>query len=312
MRPNRRPAVIGVLMVVTASAGTLSAQNKNGVSPQVISLPSGPGSIQGLGESFQPQLNTGGGSYPVPLQLPAGPAEHKPDLSLQYHTGQGNSCLGLGWRLSGPMRITRNTDNGIPLYVDSSNGLDDDFDGTVDNPEELDRFTGSDMEELVPLQDDTFRGETEGGFIRYERLKTGGWLAHAKDGTRLEFGTTASARIEEAGREYSWLVERVVDLNGNETTYSYMTHPDSPGQRYCREIRWARPDQFYAAVLSYDTGRPDVFSDFRSGFEVRTGLRLSRIDVISQGVPPSPGALVGDFNEDGVPDSLPNGGHGSP
>ena len=57
---------IGALYLYTALAwfaiGALHAIDKNGVAPQAISLPSGPGSIQGLGESFQPQLNTGSGS----------------------------------------------------------------------------------------------------------------------------------------------------------------------------------------------------------------------------------------------------------
>ena len=51
--PVRTAVCAGVLFAVNA---TLAA-DKNGVSPQVISLPSGPGSVQGLGESFQPQLN---------------------------------------------------------------------------------------------------------------------------------------------------------------------------------------------------------------------------------------------------------------
>jgi len=39
--------------------------DKSGVSPQVISWPSGPGSIEGIGESFEPDLSTGTASYPV-------------------------------------------------------------------------------------------------------------------------------------------------------------------------------------------------------------------------------------------------------
>ena len=37
----------------------LFAADKSGVSPTTISLPKGPGSVEGLGESFQPTLNTG-------------------------------------------------------------------------------------------------------------------------------------------------------------------------------------------------------------------------------------------------------------
>src|SRR5262245_28265023 len=114
-----------VAAVMSFEAGVEGfAADKNGVSPQVISLPSGPGSIQGLGESFQPQLNSGSGSYSVPLKLPTGPAGFAPSLALQYHTGNANGCLGLGWKLSGPTMISRNMDDGLPLYVDAANGLD--------------------------------------------------------------------------------------------------------------------------------------------------------------------------------------------
>lgn len=293
-------AFTGIWLI--AWGGALAA-DKNGVSPQVISLPSGPGSIQGLGESFQPQLNSGSGTFSVPVQLPAGPTGFAPGLSLDYHTGQGNGCVGIGWKLSGPTMISRNMDHGLPFYIDGPNGIDDDFDGTVDNPEEIDRFSGVNLEELVPLADGSLRSETEGSFVRYQRAGPG-WEIREKDGTVHEFGMNSGARLENNGRTFAWLLERTRDLNGNAAEYQYMADAGSPGQKYLREVRWARPEAFYAAVLAYDSLRPDVYADFRSGFEIRTGLRLARIDVIAQGIPPSPLALVGDFNGDGVTDSL--------
>src|SRR5262245_30755219 len=102
-----------VVLLTALTAGALPAADKNGVSPQAISLPSGPGSIQGLGESFQPQLNTGGASYTIPLALPGGTAGHTPSLVLSYDSGAANGCLGLGWTLSGAVSVTRNTDAGV-------------------------------------------------------------------------------------------------------------------------------------------------------------------------------------------------------
>lgn len=285
-------------------AWTISqAADKNGVSPQVISLPSGPGSIQGLGESFQPQLNSGSGAFSIPIQLPSGPTGFAPGLSLNYHTGNGNGIIGIGWKLSGPTMISRNMDQGLPFYIDGPNGIDDDFDGTIDNPEEIDRFSGVDLEELLPLADGSLRSENESSFSRYRRVGDG-WLLQERSGIQHEFGNTGSARLENNARRFAWLLQRTTDTNGNAAEYSYNTASGSPGQKYLREVRWARPQAFYAAVFTYDSSRPDVHADFKSGFEVRTGLRLTRIDVIAQGLPPSPTALVGDFNEDGIPDSL--------
>ena len=107
----RRALMVPAICIVLSARGW--AADKNGVSPQTISLPSGPGSIQGLGESFQPQLNSGSGSYAIPLKLPKGPGGFAPGLTLQYHTGNGNGILGIGWKLSGPTMVSRNIDDGL-------------------------------------------------------------------------------------------------------------------------------------------------------------------------------------------------------
>ena len=122
------------------------ADDKNGVSPNTISLPEGPGSIEGLGEAFQPMLNTGSARYQVKIPLPAGINGNTPQLSLQYDSGQGNGPLGIGWTF-GPGSISRQTDKGIPRYVDGPNNLDDDHDGEIDETDEMDRFVGPDREE---------------------------------------------------------------------------------------------------------------------------------------------------------------------
>src|SRR6059058_3913276 len=70
------------------------AADKSGVGPNSISLPKGPGSIEGLGESFQPSLNTGTANSGVALKLPPGVAGHAPSLSLAYEGGGANGPLG--------------------------------------------------------------------------------------------------------------------------------------------------------------------------------------------------------------------------
>ena len=292
-----------VLALVSAATGRLSPADKNGVSPQAISLPTGPGSIQGLGESFQPQLNTGSGSYSVKLEVPKGTGGHQPSLTLSYNTGSSNGCLGLGWSLSGLSAVSRSTDEGVPRYVDGPNSKDDDLDGVLDNPQELDQFAGMDQEELVQLDDGSFRSENESSFLRYVRVGAG-WEARSKDGTVYEFGKTAAARIEDTGRVFKWLIERVTDLDGNSIEYSYVADASSPGQKYCRVIRWGQPAAFFAAVLSYEGPRPDVIVDYRAAFEVRTALRLVRIDIMSQGIAAASGSVTGDLNGDGTPDAL--------
>ena len=284
-------------------APRLQGDDKNGVSPQAVSLPSGPGSIQGLGESYQPQLNTGAGTYSLKIDLPTGTGGTVPELSLGYNTGSPNGALGIGWSLSGLSMICRNTDEGVPLYVDGPNGVDDDRNGVVDNPEEIDAISGIDYEEVVRLADGSFRSESEGSFVRYERLGDG-WVARAKNGTRFLYGLTPQARVEDSGRVFQWCLERFEDRNGNAIDYEYMADPNGSAQTYPRRIRWGQPDAYFAVVFTYEAGRPDVFTSYRSGFEITTSRRLARIDVISHGVPPHATALRRDFDGDGRADAL--------
>src|SRR5262249_36614238 len=82
-----------------------------------ISLPKGGGALQGIGEKFSPDLQTGTGNFTLPLGLPAGRNGLQPQLSLAYSTGSGNGPFGLGWSLSVP-GVTRKTSHGIPWYDD--------------------------------------------------------------------------------------------------------------------------------------------------------------------------------------------------
>ena len=286
-----------------SAAPSLLAIDKNGVAPQAISLPAGPGSIQGLGESFQPQLNTGSGATAIRLALPRGPGGIVPDVSLVYNSGAGNGSLGLGWSLSGMLSVRRSTDRGVPYYVDASDGADNDNDGQIDNPEELDTFTGAQGEELVTLPDGSFRAENESTFLRYARIGAG-WEARSRDGRRYLFGLAQEARIEESGRVFEWCLERVEDPNGNVVEYEYGADPASPAQKHLTGVRWGGPQAYVAIVLSYETGRADVVTSYRSGFELKTSLRLRGVDVISHGLPASLGASTADFDGDGKSDTL--------
>src|SRR5215213_2313798 len=91
------------------------AADKSAVGPSAISLPKGPGSIEGLGESFQPSLNTGTAKYGVGMQVPPGTAGQTPGVGLSYEGGGGNGPLGIGWTLPHAYVQVR-TDKGSPTY----------------------------------------------------------------------------------------------------------------------------------------------------------------------------------------------------
>ena len=305
--------MIPICLVTVVSSLSL-ADDKNGVSPNTISLPSGPGSIEGLGESFQPMLNTGTAKYAVGLALPAGAAGHAPQLSLNYESGFGDGPVGIGWKF-GPGSVHRQTDKGIPRYVDGPNGLDDDHDGDLDELDELDRFIGLEDEELVQLADGTFRARIEGTFIRYQRVKDAThdhWVAHLKDGTKLVFGSTPQARVtdQSGSKIFKWLLEKSTDANGNVIEFYYRSFRWADNQKYLEEIRYGPGaplpgsgwPAFYFVYCTYED-RPDWRKDFRSGFPIKTAKRLKQINVGIQGVFPEH-CLEGDWNSDGAPDAL--------
>ncbi len=59
----------------------------------IISAPKGGGALQGIGETFSPDLFTGVGNFNVPLSLPSGRNGFQPNLSLKYSTGNGTAPL---------------------------------------------------------------------------------------------------------------------------------------------------------------------------------------------------------------------------
>ncbi len=298
--------------------GAFAANEKDGVSPTVVSRPTGPGSIQGLGESFEPMLNTGTAKYTVPIVVPGASAGSTPVLNLSYDGGFENGPMGFGWKLFG-RQVKRQVDRGVPLYQE---------------PESLDTFLAMDGTELVQLRGDAeanqdyFLSRLEASFVRYRRLTSEAqpevfwWEARAKDGRKFEFGLSDGGRIFQPPSEsptgrariFSWLLERETDLNGNviEYRYSDLGRPESH-QKYLVEMRYGpalraemREESYAFVVFDYEV-RPDAFTDCRSGFEVKTAHRLTVITVGVTGAisNDNPNCRVGkDLNGDGQGDEL--------
>lgn len=199
--PRQRCTLLFICIIhvlfITLWAIPSSGEDKNGVSPNTISLPSGPGSVEGLGESFQPMLNTGSARYSVSIALPPGTAGNAPSLTLQYNSGLGFSAIAPGWSY-GPGSISRRVDRGIPRYVDGPNGINDDSDNQIDEADETDIFLGPDGEELVSMGSDEYRARIEGSFARFRRLGQG-WQVDLKIPQRIvSFVATSFPTIKSA------------------------------------------------------------------------------------------------------------------
>ncbi len=283
--PMRRFVAVS-LLALTTCVTCVHAQtpDKSGVSPSVISLPSGPGSIEGLGESFEPQLNTGTSTYSVGIDVPPGRAGFQPSLALSYNSGLGNSFVGIGWTLAIP-DIRRQTDKGFPDY----------------NSQDTFLFQG---EELVPLSDGFYRCENESGFQRFQPIDTNGdgafeaWEMVERNGVRHTFGrfrgeeSRWSAVVHPAppsgagdqpfDQTYCWRLDRSTDLHGNRIEYEYTL---GIGKLYPVRITYSHTENRYHEILFDYEERPDVFDDYRPTFSSRIDRRLSEIVVRSLGKP---------------------------
>ena len=266
------------LTVLSQQAG-----DKSGVKPSVISLPSGPGSIEGLGESFEPQLNTGASTYRVPLELPPGRNGLAPELALSYNSGLGNSFLGIGWNLEIP-QIRRQTDKGFPEYHFRDTFI----------------FRG---EELVPLSNGDYRCENESGFQRFRVIdsnqdqKIDAWEMTEPNGTVHLFGRYRgeegrwSAVVhpdapDTAGesphdRTYCWALDSTIDLHGNRVDYSYAR---GIGKLYPSQISYShsKDNQVAHRIFFNYQSRDDNFDDYRPTFSSLIDRRLAEI-VIGSG-----------------------------
>jgi RHS repeat-associated protein len=260
-------------------------------SSSVISLPKGGGALHGIGEKFSPDLHTGTGNFTVPISLPAGRNGFQPQLNLVYSTGNGNGPFGLGWGLSIP-GVIRKTWKKIPRYQDSSPNLD-----------EQDTFILSGAEDLVPvtapdISPTQYRPRTEGLFARIERhldLSNDFWEVRSKDGLISRYGTSDKrgqdpavvADPSDRTKVSAWKLTRTVDPFGNRIEYEYERDMGEDGphhwdQLYLKRIRYADygDTEFLVSVtFEYEEERPDSFSEYRSGFEIRTRKWCTRISI---------------------------------
>ena len=235
-----------------------------------ISLPKGGGAIAGMGETFGADIFTGTGNFSVPLAVPPGRGGLQPELALAYSTGHGNGLFGLGWALGLP-GVSRKTARGVPRFGDD------------------DTYLLSGMEDLVPVSGaypgrKRYRPRTEGAFDRIEHVRddTGDyWEVRDPSGGLTRYGTTIVH--PGYGEPFAWLVTESADAVGNRIRYTYSRdRGEQDGhawdQPVLERIEYAdygdpaAPSFLVSVEFEYES-RPDPFSDYRAGFEIRTTLR---------------------------------------
>jgi len=207
----------------------VSTQQAQKQSP--ISLPKGGGAIKGIGETFQPNLFSGTGSFSIPIVTSPGRNGFGPELTVQYSSGNGNGPFGLGWQLSLP-RVSRKTEKGLPSYTDADVFV---MSGAEDLVPYLTKRPGADDEwesherQLGEFTIHRFRPRTEGQFALIERWADQAgvvhWRATTKGNVTSIYGRSISARIVDPNdpqQIYDWLLEETFDAKGNHMLYEYV------------------------------------------------------------------------------------------
>jgi RHS repeat-associated protein len=231
--------------------------NDIGFEASTPSLPGAGGAVASLGETFTPDLSTGGGSFTVGFDLPNGPNDIGPRLQLRYDTGQGNGPFGLGFTLPLP-RLVRSTAKRFPSY--------DDGDALV--------LEGAG--ELVRTGPGTFRPEVDAGAWRAQ-ADGAGFRCHDRAGNAYLMGTTPAARLAQGGRVFAWHLERIEDALGNAVAFAWLRDGE---HLYLDTVTYGG----YEVAFHY-TARPDVLRFGRPGFLVTTALRCDEIALRRPGSP---------------------------
>lgn len=219
---------------------------------QAPSLPGGGGGMGGLGQTFTPDLHSGTGAFNVPLDLPNGPNDIGPKLSLHYDSAGGNGPFGLGWSLGLP-RIVRSVMIGRPRYDDSDTLV----------------LEGSGP--LVRLPDGSLRPEVETGDWRIEPANAG-FRVTDRAGMRYEMGQDDASRIPGLeGAVWAWLVHQIEDNLGYTARFYWRA---AGVQRYLERVAYGP----YRLQFHY-ASRPDSLRWGRGGFLLLTKERCTSIEL---------------------------------
>lgn len=268
--------------------------------------PPGRGSLHSLPIDVAADSNSGSVNISFPLNLTKSRAL-TPNLSLNYHSNQGNSVFGMGFDLNGMLHISRSTKYGVPTYDDNK-----------------DIFVLSNAGELVKVKEEgniiTYRPRLDTQFSTIEyHITERTWLIREANGINHYLGHDGNSRIVdnenvalEEQRIFKWWVGKTVDVYGNQIRYQYSkerlaaTEQRSASQSfYLTTVLYgnytnennplfafrcvldygnlAAPgvnildNQPLWAALSQDWQRPDQSTSYKSGFAITTYKLCQRV-----------------------------------
>lgn len=282
------------------------------IEPYSISEPKGGGAITNLGDAFQPSIFSGTGQYSIPIPVTE-VRGFEPKLSLDYNSSNGNGIWGIGFNLSLP-QISLRTGKGIPQYNGKDiyiNGTEELVlkQETCNGDYEISTYTPR-IESAFSLIEHYVNRLTKESFWKITNNENEISFYGLTDESKIY-------NPDNHNQIFTWLIDRSEDSKGNKIVYSYKAENDIniPRQiwesnrkytnRYIKSIKYgnyrdANKEEKFACEVIFDYGeydcddlhkgnkdpyipvndwlyRPDAFSSFLSGFEIRTCRLCSNI-----------------------------------
>ena len=225
-----------------------------------------------LSESFQTDLATGSATANIPIVVPSGRKNMQPSLGISYSSNNPDGVCGVGWGLT-TSSIQRSTKKGIPKYnstdtfVFSSSGSSGDL-------------------VLIDAPANEYRQKIETGFMKYVFDSANSkWTVWDKTGTKYTFGSSADSRIinSDGTKIFAWFLDRVEDVYGNAVIFTY---EKDGGQIYLSKASYTANASVTPQLAAdkevdfiYETGRPDVAYNNRTGWQITAARRLKEVQV---------------------------------
>lgn len=215
-------------------------------------------------------VSGGAASYSIPINLPPGINGIVPEISINYNSASGKGLLGFGWHISGTSEIRRGNKNHV-------------FDGWPDavNLTSNDRLF-LDGQGMYPynggnLQSQSLYKTQQESFQRIEMLTSGGFEVQEKNGLKRLYGINNDRRINlspgqgQSNVPYVWLLERVVDINGNYIEYEY-DNDSYKNEAPIKKIRYTgNIEETYSPLAEIEfkyAGRTDISKVYVAGNNV--------------------------------------------
>lgn len=295
-----------------------NSQQADRIAVQQITPPTGGGAVKGIGDSFKANLYSGSGAYSIPIPIKAARG-FEPALAVNYSSGAGNSVFGLGFSLFLPS-ITISTRLKTPQYDGNSlylfNG--DELvkrESTVALPNPYNASLNG-----KPYLVTAFLLRVQNSYPaieQWQEQQTGitFWKVVAANNTTSLFGQFALSRIfnpEAPTQICEWLIDESVDTKGNKIQYTYKAEDNESvphtvyelnrnynTNRYIYNIRYGNyfdspGNEKFMFTVSFNYGedttvapsipwqcRPDPYSTYNNGFEIRTYRLCNKIQLIN-------------------------------